>query len=109
MPAFLRLRFHKILLLITLLLPIGLSSLSIAHAMESDNHIHEQHQCDLYDVINLALNLSQALSLSSDKAQCYQVFSPLGKISNFKALPRTRSPPVLNHQFFNYIYFSFFI
>ncbi len=78
-----------------LILPVGLSSLSLVHAMEADHHAHEQHQCEIYEAINSALIIqaNSELFLSGDKSLLS--LEPLDNATCDAARPRTRSPPFI--------------
>jgi len=76
-----------------LALPVGLSSLSLVHAMEMNDNIHEQHQCEIYDAVRNALSNALNVAPYLDKTQCFRTFNTLEQIACFKYLPRTRSPP----------------
>ena len=93
MYYFQRLKLNKLLLLSILLLPIGLSTISLVHALEIDQEIHQQHQCKVYDLIQQALSSSPACNINSEKVQSDRTFYPLAAIDNVKQRPRTRSPP----------------
>ncbi|AXT72689.1 hypothetical protein DBX26_17115 [Vibrio sp. dhg] len=78
-----------------LLIPLGLSTLSLAHSMETDQNVHEHHTCEIYEAICHALSSQSSLSILSDKAQCYQRFDIQLTTLASSELPRTRSPPQL--------------
>jgi len=86
--------FKKIVLLAMLLIPLGWSTISLAHAMEQDQEVHHQHQCEFYDVISQALATSLNLPVLPNNAICVQSFSAHLSALLFSALPRSRSPPI---------------
>jgi len=81
-------------LLAMLLIPLGWSTISLAHAMEQDQEVHHQHQCEFYDVISQALATSLHLPVLPNNAICVKIFTPNASAFVFSALPRSRSPPV---------------
>jgi len=82
-----------LLFVVMLLVPVGLSSLSLVHAMEMNNHIHEQHQCEIYDVIRDAVTNPINVAPYLSKSQCFRTFNTLEATVYSKSQPRTRSPP----------------
>jgi len=86
--------FKKIVLLTMLLIPLGWSTISLAHAMEQDQEVHQQHQCEFYDVISQGLATTLHLPALPNNAICVQPFSAHLSALLFSALPRSRSPPV---------------
>lgn len=93
MYYFHHLKLKKLLLLAMLLIPLGLSAISLAHAMEMDQDVHEHHSCEVYEAICHALSSQSAMVVHSDKAQCYQRFDIQFTTLVSSELPRTRSPP----------------
>ncbi|MBR9873227.1 MAG: DUF2607 family protein [Vibrionaceae bacterium] len=76
-----------------LLLPLGLSAISLVHSMEMDKNVHEHHTCEVYEAICHALSSYSSMSVPSDEAQCYQIFDIQFTAHVSSELPRTRSPP----------------
>ncbi len=77
-----------------LIIPVGLSSLSLVHAMEVEQHVHEQHQCEIYDAILNAISYPVSSVTLVALIKCSLSFSTLEETACFTALPRTRSPPL---------------
>jgi hypothetical protein len=89
------LKLKKLLLVAMFLIPLGLSAISLAHSIEMDQNVHEQHACEVYEAICHALSSHPTLAVHSDKAQCYQRFDIQFTTLVSTELPRTRSPPQL--------------
>ena len=86
---------HTLLMLVLLMLPIGLSSLSIAHEYETEHQAHELHQCEVYDAIhNAVVQTSFELPVIAVKAITHNV-ERTPQPSFLPVRPRTRSPPLV--------------
>jgi len=85
--------FKQFVLLAMLLIPLGWSTISLAHAMEMDPEVHHEHQCQFYDVVSQGVASSLHLEVLPNNAICVQAFTCSVSALPFRALPRSRSPP----------------
>lgn len=82
-----------LLVLALLMLPVGLSSLSIAHGMDVEPEVHQQHQCEIYDVVeNAVITCDLGLAIANTQP-VYHAYTPFEILYSLYELPRTRSPP----------------
>lgn len=83
-----------LLVLALLMLPVGLSSLSIAHGMDLEPEVHQQHQCEIYDVVeNAVITCELGLSVANTQP-IYHTYTLFEILYTLYELPRTRSPPL---------------
>jgi len=59
--------FKQFALLAMQLIPLGLSTISLAQAMEVEQAVHQLHQCKFYDAVNQALATSLNLPAEAEK------------------------------------------
>lgn len=76
------------------MLPVGLSSVSLAHNLEVESESHLVHQCEIYDAIQVAILTSDcALPVVHANHSYYDSVLTEASLNPYE-LPRTRSPPL---------------
>ena len=84
---------NVLLMLALLMLPVGLSTLSIVHDLEMEPETHLQHQCEIYDAIQTAVHSSDfELPVVNQTPEYHHTILTEAHLNVYE-LPRTRSPP----------------
>ena len=80
-------------MLALLMLPVGLSSVSIMHNLEMETETHLQHQCEIFDVVQAAVLSSEPELFIDTHRPDYSHLVVTALPLHAYELPRTRSPP----------------
>lgn len=80
-------------MLALLMLPVGLSSVSIMHNLEMETETHLQHQCEICDAAQAAVLSSESeLFIATQRLDYSHLVVTAAPLHAYE-LPRKRSPP----------------